>query len=136
MKTFFLLLITIFTISCNSKKEIPSQNLKRVWMLTEFGTFNKEMLMKKKAYLDLTKPDNASAEMGCNKLGFPYVVKSNNEIEFRDGFATRMACENMQLEYEFSKALPKITNYSVAGHRLTLTNEKGDKMEFVAQDWD
>ena len=136
MKTFFLLLITLFTISCNSKKEITSQNLKRVWMLTEFVTFTKEILMKEKAYLDLTKADNASANMGCNNLGFPYVVKSNNKIEFRDGFATRMACEDMLLEYEFSKALPKMTNYSVAGHRLTLTNEKGDKMVFVAQDWD
>jgi heat shock protein HslJ len=48
-----------------------------------------------------------------------------------------MFCEDkMDLESAFGKALPTMNSYKVEGHYLTLSDENGDEMKFVAADWD
>jgi len=42
----------------------------------------------------------------------------------------------MKLETDFSKAFRNMTNYSVKGHVLTLSDDDGNQMEFIAADWD
>lgn len=139
-KLSILLLVTIFTISCNSKKktaETPTQNTNRVWMLVAFKDYKKEFLVEKNAYLDMTDSERASAKMGCNAISFTYSIKEENAIEFTQGIATKMYCQdNMLLEDAFLKEIPLVEKYNIDGHTLTLTSKTGEKMVFVAQDWD
>ncbi len=134
-RAFTLLVTFVYIIACNTvKSDDKHQDLKRVWMLTEFGQFDKNELAKKEAYLDLTQPQNAGSKMGCNQLSFPYTIKNDKEIGFTDGFATKMYCEGMQLEDAFTKSIIKIKQYAVEGQKLTLQGESGLKMVFIAQD--
>ncbi|WP_298140805.1 META domain-containing protein [Flavobacterium sp.] len=133
-----IILASIFVLSCSCKKhvsEADNQNINRVWMLVSFKNYTKDDLVKKNAFLDLTNSERASAKMGCNNLSFGYKI-SENTTTFSQGIATRMYCQDMNLENDFSKEITTITNFKVEGHKLTLTSSKGEKMEFVAQDWD
>ena len=137
MKTLhILILISMLTFSCSSKKNAMSPTTKRVWMLTEFKTFSKEYFINQQAFLDLTNEKTAASKMGCNNLSFPYVIKNNSQISFSDGIATEMFCQDMQLENQFSKAIVQSFTYSIEGHKLTLTSKNGEKIVFIAQDWD
>ena len=135
-KTFTILVVLIYILSCNTvRKGSQQDDYKHVWMLTEFQNYSKQDLIEKNAFLDLTN-ETASGKMGCNSLSFKMEVSNNNKITFTSGISTMMACENMKLEDDFKKQLPEMTTYKIDNHRLTLTNTKGEKMVFVAQDWD
>ena len=135
-----LFLASFFALSCTCKKNItePStQNIKRVWMLVEFKDYKKEYLAEEKAFLDMTNSERATSKMGCNNLSFSYSIKDGKSIQFSQGIATRMYCQDhMKLETDFLKDITLVKNYKVEGHFLTLTSSKGEKMRFVAQDWD
>ncbi|WP_395053062.1 META domain-containing protein [Flavobacterium sp.] len=138
-KLTFIILFSIITFSCNSKKEVsetPTQNINRVWMLTEFKNFEKQFLVASKAQLNLTNSKTATANMGCNGISSKYIIKSNSEITFSDGMRTEMACGEMKLEDNFLEILPKINSFKIEVHKLTLTSKDGQKMIFAAQDWD
>ena len=131
--SLFLLIFTI-TISCSSKKN--TQNINRVWMLVEYKDYKKEYFVEQKAFLDMTNPEKATSKMDCNNLSFSYKIDKSS-ITFSQGIATRMYCQNnMKLETDFLNEIPSIKNYKVEGHFLTLTSNNGEKMRFVAQDWD
>lgn len=137
-RIFTLFLVFIYIMACNTVKSDGNntQNLRRVWMLVEFNSFDKVYLTKKGAFLDLTQDQNASSKMGCNQMSFPYQVKNDTEISFSAGMATKMYCEDMKLEDAFSKTITSIKRYSIEGHKLTLKADDGSTMLFVAQDWD
>ena len=105
-------------------------------MLTEFKTFSKEYFINQQAFLDLANEKIAASKMGCNKLSFPFVIKNNSQISFSNGIATEMLCQDRQLESQFSKAIVQSFTYSIEGHKLTLTSKNGEKIVFIAQDWD
>jgi heat shock protein HslJ len=145
MKNFSILtLIAIFTLSCNCKKNATqnttqntTQNINRVWMLVEFKAYKKEFLVAQNAFLNLTDAERASSKMGCNALSFSYLVKEGTSIEFSQGIATKMYCqESMQLEDDFLKDILKMKHFKAEGHSLILTSDDGEKMVFIAQDWD
>jgi heat shock protein HslJ len=115
--------------------ETTTQNLNRVWMLIEFKDYKKEYFIQKKAFLDLTNSERANAKMGCNNLSFYYKTNKNN-ITYLQGISTEMLCEDMKLEDSFFKEIPSIKNFKVDGHKLILTSSNGEKMVFIAQDWD
>ena len=136
-KIFMLSLLSMLFVglSCTSQSKLPNYN--RKWMLVEFQGFTKENLIKNKAYIDLTDKENGGAKMGCNGMFFTYKVKSQNKIEFSQIGSTMMYCDgNMDLEQKFGQFLPTMTHYEVKGHFLTLKNNKGETMKFVAEDWD
>lgn len=134
-----LILVSIFTLSCNCKKNItetPTQNINRVWMLVEFKDYKKEYFVEQKAFLDMTNSERATSKMGCNNLSFSYKIDKSS-IAFSQGIATRMYCrDNMKLETDFLNEIPSIKDYKVEGHFLTLTSDNGQKIVFIAQDWD
>jgi heat shock protein HslJ len=139
MKTNSIILIfAVVLFSCNSKKEVninATQNSNRIWMLVAFKDYGKDYFVKKNCYLDLTNNDRASAKMGCNNLSFSYKI-NGSKISFTNGISTRMACEDMKLEGDFSNAILEMNSFSINKHQLTLTSETNQQMIFVAQDWD
>ena len=139
MKNYqILILISIFAFSCNSKKDVtvsPTQNINRVWMLVTFKEYDKDYFIKKNCFLDMTNKEIASSKMGCNNLSFNYKT-NGSKVSFTNGITTEMACEDMKLEYDFSKSILEMSSFSINAHQLLLTSPNGVKMIFVAQDWD
>ena len=140
MKGFLMVTASLFLMNCSSQTT-NSTNIKREWMLVEFQDFSKDLMIKNKAKLDLSKTTNSdkrfSANMGCNGMFGQATFKANGTVAFSKMGSTMMFCsENMNLETEFVKILPAITMYKVEGHRLTLSNKYGVILKFVAADWD
>lgn len=117
-----------------------SENVKKEWMLVEFKDFTKEMMMQNKANLNLggeVVPGKFSANMGCNGMFGQATFNADGSVKFSEVGMTMMYCDKgMDLESAFSKALPMMTKYSIKGHFLTISDDKGNKMKFVAADWD
>ena len=137
-----LSLLMLLLISCNSSKKVSGsmENINRKWMLVEYKDFTKSELMELGANMDLTKnqenPNNFTAKMGCNGMFFTAEF-NNGKAKFSTVGSTRMYCEGrMKLEELFGKELPTMNQYKMEGHFLTLSNEYGSKMKFIAADWD
>lgn len=134
-------LIGIFFLQNCSTKNLVSEEINRQWMLIEFQNFSRDLMVKNRAQIDLastkTTPNQYGAEMGCNKMFFTAKFYSNGTVKFSDVGSTMMYCENnMELESAFGKELPKMTKYKIDGHHLTLSDNSGNTMKFVAADWD
>lgn len=137
------LLTSTFLLSCMSQKNLSSneKNLHREWMLVSFQNFSKEKLIDFQAKMNLVPqektPNQYSAKMGCNNLFFTMKSTSDNKIEFSQVGSTMMFCQDrMELESAFSKELPSVKSYKFDGHYLTLSDENGNTMKFIAADWD
>jgi heat shock protein HslJ len=105
-------------------------------MLSQFQELSKDSISAKMATLDMKEKEFANAFMGCNHISYNYYNKHKDEIYFKGGLSSAMACEDMRLEDKFNKIMQAISHYHVEGHRLILKSSTGDSMIFVAQYWD
>ncbi len=122
---------------------MPAKNpsLQRQWMLVSLDGFSKDRLIANKAEMNLTAnmvdgKIQASAYMGCNQMSFVTEFKKGGKVKISKGVSTMKACQDMNLETSFQKKIETMTKYSVEGHFLTLTDDNGSSMKFVAADWD
>ncbi|WP_345991046.1 META domain-containing protein [Chryseobacterium sp. Chry.R1] len=144
MKKIFISLLGVLflgmMINCSS---VPVKNpsIQREWMLISFGKFDKEEMVKSRAGINLTgamegEKIRGGAFMGCNKMFFTGEFRKNGKMKISGVGSTMMACQNMKLERAFVNSFERITRYSVEGHFLSLYDDKGIVMKFVASDWD
>ncbi|AZB11780.1 META domain-containing protein [Chryseobacterium sp. G0162] len=110
-------------------------------MLVSFDGFSKDQLIAHKAEMNLTgkmEKDKiyGTAYMGCNQMSFTSEFKKGGAVKISQGVSTMKACQDMNLESSFQKKLETMTRYSVEGHFLTLSDNQGNTMKFVAADWD
>jgi heat shock protein HslJ len=138
--SFFAVLLLGVAVSCSS---VPERNpsLQRHWMLVSFDKFSRENLIKNNAEIKLTGAIEkgkikGSANMGCNSMFFTSEFKTNGKVKISGVGSTLKACQNMELENAFIQKFDKMTNYSIEGHFLTLSDGSGNAMKFVAADWD
>ncbi|MDP9958641.1 META domain-containing protein [Chryseobacterium lathyri] len=138
--SFFAILLLGVVGSCSS---VPEKNpsLQRQWMLVSFDKFSKEELIKNRAEINLTGAlekgkIKGSANMGCNGMFFTSEFKANGKVKISGVGSTLKACQNMELENAFIQKFDKMTDYSIEGHFLTLSDDNGNSMKFVAADWD
>lgn len=141
------ILLSVFTVlllglilNC-STVQVKSPHIQREWMLISFGNFTKNELVENKAGINLTADQEngkirGSAFMGCNNMFFTSEFKNKGKVEISGVGGTMKACQNMNLEDSFSKSFQNMTKYSVEGHFLTLSDDQGNTMKFVAADWD
>lgn len=144
MKKIFAAILTFlclsFILNCSSVT-VKNPQIQREWMLVSFKDYSKEELIKNNAKIDLTSAiENGkiktSAFMGCNKLFFTSEFKKENQLKISEVNSTEMACPNMKLENDFSLNIKTMNHYKVEGHFLTLKNDQGNTMKFIAADWD
>lgn len=144
MKKIIVALFTVLflgmMINCSST-QVKNPHIQREWMLVSLEGFSKDDLIKSKAEINLTaKSENGkirgSAYMGCNRMFFTSEFKNNAKVKISGLGSTMMACQNMNLETSFQKKFEKMTTYSVEGHFLTLSDNSGNAMKFIAADWD
>lgn len=138
--SFFAVLLLGAVISCSS---VPQKNpsLQRQWMLVSFDQFSKEELVRNKAEINLTGimekgKIKGGANMGCNSMFFTSEFKTNGKVKISGVGSTLKACQNMELENAFIQKFDKMTSYSIEGHFLTLSDDNGNSMKFLAADWD
>lgn len=107
--------------------------------MVAYKDYSKAFLTESKAQIDLSpvKSTRYGAFMGCNRMFLSADFFKNGTVKFSDPGSTMMYCEGrMDLESDFAKDLPTMTKYKIEGHNLTLSNEKGIEMKFIAADWD
>jgi len=135
-----LMVLMMSATGCTTTQNLNT-GLQRKWMLISMKEFSKDELMHAQATVDLTSKDGKvsgyTAFMGCNNLSFRLNEKTGNKVSVSRVSGTKMFCPNhLDLENQFISLFPTMNSYSVEGHFLTLTNNNGDKMKFVAADWD
>lgn len=144
MKKIIVALFTVLflgmMLNCSST-QVKNPHIQRQWMLVSLEGFSKDDLIKNKTEINLTaKSENGkirgSAYMGCNRMFFTSEFKNNGKVKISGLGSTMMACQNMNLETSFQKKFEKMNNYSVEGHFLTLSDDSGNAMKFIAADWD
>ncbi|PWW28680.1 META domain-containing protein [Chryseobacterium sp. AG844] len=136
----FTALLLGVVLNCSS---VPAKDpfLQRQWMLVSFDDFSKDQLIANKAEFNLTANKvkgkiQASSYMGCNRMSFMTEFKTGGKVEISKGVSTMKACQDMNLEMSFQKKIETMTHYSIEGHFLTLSDDYGNSMKFVAADWD
>lgn len=135
------ILLSMIFFSCKAKKEEIReldniQNIHRKWMLIQFEDFEKKELTEKKCFLDLTNTKYAAAEMGCNTIGFEYVVKKDNSITISQLQSTDMYCEENKIESKFISAFINVENFKIEGQKIIFKTKSNQELTFVAADWD
>lgn len=138
--SIFAVLLLGIVLNCSS---VPDKNpaLQRQWMLVSFAGFSKDQLIANKAEMNLTASMvdgkiQGSAYMGCNQMSFVSEFKKGGKVKISNGISTMKACQDMSLETSFQKKIETMTKYSIEGHFLTLSDDHGNTMKFVAADWD
>ncbi|WP_431611450.1 META domain-containing protein [Chryseobacterium sp. 'Rf worker isolate 10'] len=138
--SLFAVLLLGVVLNCSS---IPDKNpsLQRQWMLVSLDGFSKDQLIANKAEMNLTAKMiegkiQGNAYMGCNQMSFVTEFKKGGKVKISKRVGTMKACQSMELETSFQRKIETMTKYSVEGHFLTLTDENGNSMKFVAADWD
>lgn len=136
----FAFFILVLVVNCSAVKP-NNQHYQREWMMVSFDGFTKEQLVKNKAEINLTEPPKngkirGTAMMGCNRMFFTLEFKSKGKVKISGLGSTLMACREMEIEDKFTKVFEKMTRYEINGHFLSLYDEKGAQMKFVAADWD
>lgn len=142
-KILFPFLAVLFLGLVFNCSAVPDKNpsIQRQWMLISLDGFSKDQLVAHKAEINLTgKMEKGkiqgSAYMGCNQMSFTSEFKNGGKVKISQGVSTMKACQDMNLETSFQKKFETMTKYSVEGHFLTLSDNQGNTMKFVAADWD
>lgn len=138
--SLFAVLFLGVALNCSS---VPDKNpsLQRQWMLVSFDGFSKDQLIANKAEMNLTGAMidgkiKGNVYMGCNQMSFIAKFKKGGKVKISKGISTTKACQDMNLETSFQKKIEAMIRYSVEGHFLTLSDDHGHTMRFVAADWD
>ncbi len=128
-----------FLLQCSSAAK--PEGLNRQWMMISFKDYQKDFLVKNKASLDLSaypsEHQTYHAYMGCNQIRLQASFGADQSVKAGDISATMRYCDdNESLENRFISEFPAVTRFKVEGHFLTLSDESGNEMKFVAADWD
>ncbi|MDR4954976.1 META domain-containing protein [Chryseobacterium sp. ES2] len=138
--SLFAVLLLGVVLNCSVMSD-KNPALQRQWMLVSLDGFSRDQLIANKAEMNLTGnmmkgKIQANAYMGCNRMSFVSEFKKGGKVKFSKGVSTMKACQDMNLESYFQKKIETMTHYSIEGHFLTLSDDQGNSMKFVAADWD
>ncbi|UKB84833.1 META domain-containing protein [Chryseobacterium sp. MEBOG06] len=135
MKSFYyylsaLVLATFLVVSCKPQTSAQKTNADitgKTWKLTELnGQPIKLKNPKNNPYFKLEMDGmRYEGHAGCNGLGGTFEIKPEiMRIKFNQGMSTMMACEDLDIENQFTKAILAADNYSVNGNTLTLNKAR------------
>ncbi|MEI6947180.1 META domain-containing protein [Paraflavisolibacter sp. H34] len=102
--------------------------VEKYWKLTELGgsALVSSDKWRREPHMILKADGNKlNGHGGCNSFFGTYELPGGNGIRFTGVGSTRMACEDMQVEYRFLQALQAAGQYTVQGDALALQDAKG-----------
>ncbi|WET48906.1 META domain-containing protein [Chryseobacterium indologenes] len=123
------LFLAVFLVSCQTQTaQKPTTDITgKKWKLTELnGQPIALKNQKNNPYFKLDmKEMRYEGHAGCNGLGGTFEIKQDvMRIKFNQGMSTMMACEDLDIENQFTKAILAADNYSVNGNTLTLNKAR------------
>ncbi|SFN21002.1 Heat shock protein HslJ [Chryseobacterium oleae] len=126
LSAFFLL---VFLTGCKTPpaQKTTTDIMGKTWKLTELnGQPIKLKNPKSNPYFKLnTEGMRYEGNGGCNGVGGTFEIKPEMmRIKFNQGMSTMMACDDLETEQLFTKALLAADNYSVNGNTLTLNKAR------------
>lgn len=116
-------LATLVTGCCGCRKAQKKARLPLVgteWQLIQLG---ERTIVPQEGKFTLTflSEENRVAGVGaCNRLTGTYQTGESNALKIGPLISTRMACEGMDVEQQFAKALETTTRYDMDGQMLML----------------
>lgn len=123
------LFLAVFLVSCQTQTaQKPTADITgKKWKLTELN--GKPIVLKESKnnpYFKLNMDGmRYEGHAGCNGLGGTFEIKQDvMRIKFNQGMSTMMACEDLDIENQFTKAILAADNYSVNGNTLTLNKAR------------
>lgn len=123
------LFLAVFLVSCQTQTAQKSTTdiTGKKWKLTELN--GKPISLKDPKNNPYFKLDmngmRYEGHAGCNGLGGTFEIKQDAmRIKFNQGMSTMMACEDLDIENQFTKAILAADNYSVNGNTLTLNKAR------------
>jgi heat shock protein HslJ len=123
------LFLAVFLVSCTTQTaQKPAADITgKTWKLTELNGKPIQLKNPKNNPHFKLEMDGMRYEglAGCNGLGGTFEIKPEAmRIKFNQGMSTMMACEDLDIEHQFTQALLSADNYSVNGNTLTLNKAK------------
>lgn len=124
-----ILSVLILAICCTAKTADKNSNdiTGKTWKLIEINGQPIQLKNpKNNPYFKLNMTDmRYEGNAGCNGLGGIFEIKQDiMRIKFNQGISTMMACDDLEIEQRFTKALLAADNYSVNGKILSLNKAK------------
>jgi len=122
---FFLVLLTACKTPATAQKSTDITG--KTWKLTELNGQPIQLKNpKNNPYFKLnTEGMRYEGHAGCNGFGGTFEIKPEiMRIKFNQGMSTMMACEDLETEQLFTKAVLAADNYSVNGNTLTLNKAR------------
>jgi heat shock protein HslJ len=127
LKYVFIVIISLVLYSCSSSSTTTTQSVKNTkWMLESiYGERIDTMYLtpNNAISLNLLDSNQMNGKAPCNSYFSGYQV-SGQTISFGAIGATRMACDNLDMEQKYFEFLGGVTRYSLSnnssGNRLTL----------------
>lgn len=123
------LFLTVFLVSCQTQtaQKATTDITGKKWKLTELN--GQPIALKNPKNNPYFKLDmngmKYEGHAGCNGLGGTFEIKQDvMRIKFNQGMSTMMACEDLDIENQFTKAILAADNYSVNGNTLTLNKAR------------
>lgn len=119
-------------ISCKSNKQVTSEKetlpiIEKYWKLIEINGIpvNLPVNQTREPHMILKEIDKrVVGNSGCNSFFGNYEIQGENRISFSKIGATKMACENMEVEGQFFKVLEMVDNYTTKTDTLSLNKAK------------
>jgi heat shock protein HslJ len=126
------LLFAMFLAACKPVPPTPPTQASaditgKTWKLTELNGQPIQLKNpKNNPFFKLNMADmRYEGNGGCNGVGGTFEIKPEAmRIKFNQGMSTMMACEDLETEQLYTKALLAADNYSVNGNTLTLNKAR------------
>jgi len=137
--TFFLIFIVFITVSsitCSVQKRADQTTMLfgQKWILYELNgkSISEITGLQNQAFIQFEQNENkVSGNGSCNNFFGTLTLKENQGIQISKLGATRMFCEQMQIEVELMTTLENTVSYSIANEQLTMiSNEKTKSLRF------
>ncbi len=137
--TFFLIFIVFITVSsitCSVQKRADQIKMLfgQKWILYELNgkSISEITGLQNQAFIQFEQNENkVSGNGSCNNFFGTLTLKENQGIQISKLGATRMFCEQMQIEVELMTTLENTVSYSIANEQLTMiSNEKTKSLRF------
>lgn len=130
MKHIFLFIAAgLFLFACNPTRhsnqliEMNSPLTNSVWQLMEINNQPVVTNYPKKPYLVFSDSSKVNGFLGCNLTGGVYTLGDNSALTFGNMWATKMACEALDVEDKFSQALQQVAYFEINNDTLVMQNK-------------
>jgi len=121
-----LLLMATLGLAQEHKEKTKVSFEKTTWRLVRFG--NSRMAVPQKATIRFVD-GHYSGNGGCNGVGGNY-IKQGESLSFEAGFSTMMACDELDLEHKYVKALSRVNSFNIKGLFLELKENNITALRF------